>query len=290
MNYIKHLTGFFEKIKYDNEINPSVISVYIAIFQIWNQNRFKSPINASRDEIMFASKINSTATYHKCIKILEEKGYIIYTPSFSSYTRTSIEILALDDFLKPKTKPVQIVNNIRLKNEKGTEQPLEQGREQPRERLYNIYNNKHIKTINKHSKQSNKKLFDHTSTEKKEQEYFFEYEEESKKVAQKKDKNKIVIPRLSSRAVSRDEEQIPPQWDRVFEFFIAKSSSRIEAEKFYNHYSSNGWKVGGKTAMKDWHASARNWILNTKNYNPKSAAPQPNHLHINQDKNYAEPL
>lgn len=32
-----------------------------------------------------------------------------------------------------------------------------------------------------------------------------------------------------------------------------------EAEKFNDHFLSNGWKVGGKTAMKDWKAAARNW-------------------------------
>lgn len=34
--------------------------------------------------------------------------------------------------------------------------------------------------------------------------------------------------------------------------------SEVEAAKFFDYYSSNGWKVGGK-AMKDWQAAARNW-------------------------------
>ena len=179
MNYIKHLTGFFEKIKSDPDINPSAISIYMAIFQIWNHNRFQSPIYATRDELMYASKISSTATYHKCIKLLEQKEYIIYTPSYSSYTRTSIIIVPLENYIKTLSKRVQKINESQSKIEKGIEQltkqpndqPAKQGLEQPREPLYNIYNNKHIKTLNKHNKTSNNKLFDNACTTKNEKEF-----------------------------------------------------------------------------------------------------------------------
>jgi hypothetical protein len=56
MNYIKHLSGFFEKVVLDYDFNPTHISLYIAIFQAWNQNRFVNPINISRDELMRISK------------------------------------------------------------------------------------------------------------------------------------------------------------------------------------------------------------------------------------------
>ena len=32
------------------------------------------------------------------------------------------------------------------------------------------------------------------------------------------------------------------------------------AETFYDHFESNGWKVGGRSAMKDWQAAARKWV------------------------------
>lgn len=34
-----------------------------------------------------------------------------------------------------------------------------------------------------------------------------------------------------------------------------------EANRFYDYYASNGWKVGGKP-MKDWKAALRNWKRN----------------------------
>ena len=70
MNYIKHLTGFFNRIALENSLNPTHISLYLSLFQCWNVNRFKNPITISRDEMMKGSKIASKATYHKCIKEL----------------------------------------------------------------------------------------------------------------------------------------------------------------------------------------------------------------------------
>ena len=37
---------------------------------------------------------------------------------------------------------------------------------------------------------------------------------------------------------------LPPKWE----------------DRFYNHYEANGWKVGGRTKMKDWKAAVRNWV------------------------------
>jgi hypothetical protein len=46
---------------------------------------------------------------------------------------------------------------------------------------------------------------------------------------------------------------------------IGTDQAKIEAEKFVNYYTSNGWKVG-KNSMKSWGAAANNWITNTKQY------------------------
>ncbi|NBW36671.1 MAG: hypothetical protein EBR30_16945 [Cytophagia bacterium] len=37
----------------------------------------------------------------------------------------------------------------------------------------------------------------------------------------------------------------------------------LEAQKFFDFYTSNGWKVG-RNSMKDWQATARNWMNNNK--------------------------
>jgi hypothetical protein len=76
----------------------------------------------------------------------------------------------------------------------------------------------------------------------------------------------------------------------VLHFFKEKNETEIEAEKFFNHFQSNGWLVGGKSKMKDWKAAARNWMMNQSLFQPKTNAPQPNHLQTATLKNYAEPL
>lgn len=41
---------------------------------------------------------------------------------------------------------------------------------------------------------------------------------------------------------------------------------RDEAEKCYDYYEANGWKVGGRAPMKDWRAALRNWKRNAAQY------------------------
>ena len=44
----------------------------------------------------------------------------------------------------------------------------------------------------------------------------------------------------------------------------------LQAQKFMNHFQTNGWLVGkAKNKMKDWEAAARNWILNIEEINGK---------------------
>src|SRR5690606_39045384 len=104
MNYIKHLTGFFERVVKDKTLNPTHISLYIALFQFWNFNRFKNPISISRDELMRISKIASKATYHKCLKNLHSLGYIDYQPSYNPFKGSQVFMFNFSEDLKPPSK------------------------------------------------------------------------------------------------------------------------------------------------------------------------------------------
>ncbi len=56
--------------------------------------------------------------------------------------------------------------------------------------------------------------------------------------------------------------------NEAFEYFSIKlglEKGKIEGEKFFNYYESNGWKVG-KNPMKNWKAAANNWITNKHTY------------------------
>lgn len=104
MNYIKHLTGFYEKVAQDNTLNPTHISLYLALFQFWNFNRFRNPVSISRDEVMRISKIHSKATYHKCLKNLHSSGYIDYQPSYNPFVGSQVVMMDFAGELKPVGK------------------------------------------------------------------------------------------------------------------------------------------------------------------------------------------
>jgi hypothetical protein len=40
--------------------------------------------------------------------------------------------------------------------------------------------------------------------------------------------------------------------------FIRTNALLVDPAEFVDHYTGNGWKIG-KTSMRDWHATARNW-------------------------------
>lgn len=84
---------------------------------------------------------------------------------------------------------------------------------------------------------------------------------------------------------------IKPSVDEVKVFFKEKNKSDLEAKKFFNHFESNGWLVGGKSKMKNWQAAARNWILNSEKFASSSkGSPKPGSLNVNQNKDYSIPL
>jgi hypothetical protein len=79
----------------------------------------------------------------------------------------------------------------------------------------------------------------------------------------------------------------PPTLEQVLTFFKSENYPELEAQKFFNHFQSNGWKVAGKTPMNDWQAAARKWMLNATNFT-KQAKTGPTTLNTN--KKYNIPL
>ena len=298
MNYIKHLTGFFNKIADENKLNPTHISLYLALFQCWNVNRFKNPTGISREEIMKASKINSNATYHKCMKELQTLGFIEYLPTFNPHSSSNVNMINFSEEAKtkPKHEPLTYSNNEPV--QKTTLSKNNKAIEQVNEQAY-IYNNKqtYLNNINidigtNSNFLENEKLI-------------FEENKEEKSSAKKEemplalaDDNLQILKKIAESSENKNERQIKnlnsiiPSLELTIEYFMFQSSTEIEANKFFNYYSSTGWLVGGKTKMRDWKAAARNWIMNQDKFKIKTPIAQlmPHNLNIANNKNYAEPL
>ena len=223
INYIRHLNAIFFQFSKDSRLNPTHISLYVALFQLWNSNRFPEEFYINRDEVMKYSKIGSKSTYHKCIKELSHWKYIIYYPSHNPFKGSRIKMF---DF------------------ETSSEQALYQ---------YNPKNGQALVSNNKHI-QTNKNI------------------------------NKLDQPKNQKE---------------VIDYFKKENWPKNEAKKFHNHYQGIGWKVGGKTKIVDWQATARNWMIKAKEIKEKynrsqnvtlSLSKDGDNLKTTKDKNYNEPL
>ena len=294
MNYIKHLTGFFEKVVIDKALNPTHVSLYMALFQFWNCNRFKNPISINRDEVMRISKISSKATYHKCLKNLHSLGYINYEPSYNPFKGSHVILFNFSEDLKPALKserklknepliePVseQALNKSCTSDETSTEQAVVPSINYINNT--NIANDKNVANLNEQAKkieEINNSILKNETVEEKEKKF--------------REKKKEFF--ATSNVVEK------PTIEIVKTYFQENNFPELEAQKFFNYFSSVGWLVGGKIPMIDWQAAAQNWIINSVNFNLNSfQVPQnntdttptnrPKHLNTTTDKNYAEPL
>lgn len=68
-----------------------------------------------------------------------------------------------------------------------------------------------------------------------------------------------------------------PSVDEVREY-CKERGNKIDPETFVDHYTANGWKVGGKGAMKDWRASVRTWERNERNNNGSANTKRTDHV------------
>lgn len=50
----------------------------------------------------------------------------------------------------------------------------------------------------------------------------------------------------------------PPTIDEI-QAYIDENYFMVDANKFFDYYTANGWTIGGKSKMKDWKATVRNW-------------------------------
>jgi hypothetical protein len=227
INYIKHLNGVLDQFSKDNRLNPTHISLYIALFQFWNYNRFPNEFYINREEVMKFSKIGSNTTYHRCIKELSHWKYILYSPSHNPFKGSKVKLFNFSTSDKQELYLDSTINGQALVS----------------------YTN-----INKHN-----------------------------------------INFIKLEAIAKEK--------LILDFFKKENYPELEAKKFFNHYQGIGWKVGGKTKIVDWQATARSWMLKAEEMNLSVRAQSrtnnennlpldhfQDNLHTNQNKNYDEPL
>ena len=241
MNYIKHLNAFFSIIKNDSSLNANHVSLYLALFQYWNYNRFQNPYPVYRDNIMQLSKIGSRNTYHKCMKELHTSRYIVYHPAPSKFLPVKITITRLDTYFD-KLQPHQL--NI-FSPTIDTSNGSELSNTSPNINTHTVpYLGQNIKpNISKQRETPT-----HT------------YHQQKGGMKKKEEPGAFDVPSALAE---------------VKEYFQQKGYAFAEANKFYNHYKSLGWKIQGKAPIEDWKALVEKWMENAKHWpGPQQAQPE----------------
>ena len=63
-----------------------------------------------------------------------------------------------------------------------------------------------------------------------------------------------------------------PTIEDIRAYFLEKKSNQTEADKFWNFYESNGWRVG-KNLMKNWRAAAAGWLSRSAGFKTNGVSP-----------------
>jgi hypothetical protein len=275
-NYIRHLNAFFAQVRKEHRLHANHVSLYLALFQVWNCHRFQNPFPVLREEVMSLSCIGSRATYVRCLKHLHHCGYISYVPAKQAYAASYVSIVPLAGFLadacsgqlflfgndkagtmRPKSEPQHL-----LKSEPHMWPGIG-----PRSGPKVGHFNKHINN----SKQEGE--------------------------------NRLPPPAKKSKHETGNPQGNPgmpgatralPALPEVKEFFGVHGYPAVEAGKFFHHYQANGWRQGGKTLITNWQAAAHKWILNIHaqkchDTHTKQSTRSGN-LHSNENKSYSDPL
>lgn len=274
MNYIKQLTEVMGRFSDDERLNPTHVSLYLALFLFWNLNRFRNPISISRSEVMRVSKIGSNATYHRCIRDLNKWKYLEYIPSKNPFKGSLVNMFIFE----PSDKQAININSL------NTEQVPEQVVEQALVPYINSINN--TKSINKDKRKDDFQSSDPSS--------LFQSISSSKKSKSKDDlqsfDTSIPIQSSTKKSATKKKKFTPPELDEVKTYFKEKKSTSKQADMFFNHFESTGWVVGGRASMKNWKAAARNWITRSEEYHSQKMSPAQQRLHVNENKDYDIPL
>lgn len=226
MNYIRHLNSAFGQFAKDQRLNPTHISLYIALFQLWNMNRFPKSFLVNREETMSLSKIGSRTTYHRCLTDLNNWNYVFYMPSHNAFKGSRIKMP--------------------------------------------IFGTTDGQAVDKHETSGGQAVVSYTN--------------------------------INKQNININKPKLPKSENEVLYFFEKEKWPANEGKKFFNHYASIGWKLGGKIAIVDWHSTARNWMLKADEIEKEKTANKPSqntalkiskgrdNLKITKDKDYGQPL
>lgn len=297
-NYIRHLNAFFAQVRKDTRLHANHVSLYMALFQVWNQHHFRTSFPILREEVIRLCRIGSLNTYTRCLKDLNSYGYILYQqgrltlpgiiailplPGSSDDDMTQLQLFDTKKSIEvcKKINPSSRRNDTRPRrnfdtgtNRKNATIPCRKSDTIP----VAILRRFNSKQINNYKREGENRL------------------PPSKKSYKNETENPQFDPGAPGAENTPGAARILPTLSQVQEFFNTHVYPEMEAGKFFHHYQANGWRQGGKTLITDWQAAAHKWILNihpqkvenNDRYTKQSTGL--GRLHVNENKSYSDPL
>ncbi|TAJ11146.1 hypothetical protein DMA11_18035 [Marinilabiliaceae bacterium JC017] len=95
MNFIHHQLAAFAKMDQTPSLKAYHISLYLALFRLWNWKRFVNPLIIHRREVMKMARINSPTTYARAMKELVIHKFIEYEPSYDPEVGSKVNLSIL---------------------------------------------------------------------------------------------------------------------------------------------------------------------------------------------------
>lgn len=310
MNYIRHLNGFFARLYEDKRMSSYHISLYFALFQQWNAQRFADQFIISRAEMMELSRLGSMNTYARCMKELDVWGYIIYIPSSNLHTGSRVTCIRFDtasDTTGNTARDTGIENdtaggaatdtagNTSIKNDTARDIPTDTARSTGTTSDLKSDTGSSTAGDTARSTGIENDTADDTARNTASDTPFIniinknkQEEESSKRNSKEKDSGEGENPNKNGVTKTRI-----PEFEVIKLFFEQNQSSTDEAQKFYSRYQSSGWKTGDMKAIVSWQAVARKWIENNQNNKTDEREHNQNRtgqLSVTVNKNYNEPL
>jgi hypothetical protein len=285
VNYVTHTRIAFARLSVEPTATAQHISLYVALFQQWNNAHFPASLMLMRDELMTSAHIGNCSTYVKCLRDLDAWGFLTYLPSQSPHKASRAfmhEQVGLDMPQPEPAMPTMYKSVPSSEHSRGQVmiQVVDQAVRQPVSPI--------IKTSENEVNETNTQNFSNTAVadaRKKavsscEDELLSEEPLDSERGNDQKEK---VAPKRKTRSHTTQERkakrpEVPFAESELADlsaFIAAFTSTDFELAnlRYYHEKVANWRKDGEPPRRRDWKATAKTFMLNDVERNALVLAP-----------------
>ena len=96
--------------------------------------------------------------------------------------------------------------------------------------------------------------------------------QEKRNDEKERSKGKEVKKKENTHTTREKPSFVAPTIEECKEYAASNPLCRdMDVEAFFDHFTSNGWKVSGRAPMKDWKAALRNWARHDSYIRPRNS-------------------